>query len=389
MLPRLAAVKPPSLLTAGLLIGAFHGLYALAAGVKMAPDSHAYAYWSGRLIELGFDYPRLLGEASVGFPAILYALFVSLLALLRLAFGSGWPVVLVALNVAAHVGLGLLVVRLAARTTGSGAAAWGALLLFLGCFDLLMWVPVVCSDVTFVLLAFAVFTLAAARILGDSKGWGSVAAPAAAGVFYRPTGLVLLPDLAWAIYLSRAGSRSLRRGPLLAALAASAVAGALLFAWFMQDPARWPMQALSGSFRIVASEYAEGQVVSGRPETYHEAPTALIDFFLISADRFAHFFAIGAGGYGLAHWLVELAFFLPCYGLALWLALALWRRRTRFSPGERKVFLAAFGAILSYALFHALVQVDFDWRYRTPILPHLILLAAGGLADLARRPTAR
>ena len=30
----------------------------------------------------------------------------------------------------------------------------------------------------------------------------------------------------------------------------------------------------------------------------------------------------------------------------------------------------------------ASVQVDFDWRYRAPILPHLILLAAGGLADL-------
>jgi hypothetical protein len=62
---------------------------------------------------------------------------------------------------------------------------------------------------------------------------------------------------------------------------------------------------------------------------------------------------------------------------------ALWRGRTGFGAGERKVFLAAFGAILSYAVFHGLVQVDFDWRYRTPILPHLILLAAGGLADLA------
>jgi hypothetical protein len=67
----------------------------------------------------------------------------------------------------------------------------------------------------------------------------------------------------------------------------------------------------------------------------------------------------------------------------------LWRGRTGFAAPERKVFLAAFGAVLSYALFHALVQVDFDWRYRIPILPHLILLAAGGLADLARRGSAR
>jgi hypothetical protein len=98
-----------------------------------------------------------------------------------------------------------------------------------------------------------------------------------------------------------------------------------------------------------------------------------------------------AGGfpYSLGHWLAELAFFLPCYLLAAWLGVALWRGRTDFGAAERKVFLAAFGALFSYAVFHALVQVDFDWRYRTPILAHLILLAAGGLADLARRGSAR
>lgn len=382
---RLAGARPPSAGTAALLIGACHGAYALAAGTRMAPDSQAYAYWSARLIESGFDYPRMLAEASVGFPAILYALFATLLSLLRLAFGAGWAAALVALNLAAHVALGLLVVRMAARATGSGAAAWAALLLYLGCFDLLMWVPFVLSDATFVLLAFSIFALAAARILGEARGWAAVLAPAAAGVFYRPTGMVLLPDLAWAIYLSKTRGGGPRRGPVLAALAFIVAAGALAFAWFVQEPSRWPFDAFSTAFRNVAADYALGEVVSGRPETRHSPPAALGDFLLISADRFVHFFAIGAAGYSLAHWLAGLAFFLPCYGLALWLAAALWRGRTAFGPPERKVLLAAFGAVLSYALFHALVQVDFDWRYRVPVLPHLILLAAGGLADLLRR----
>jgi hypothetical protein len=386
---RLADARPPSLGLAALLIAACHGLYTLAVGVRMSPDSQAYAYWSARLVESGFDYPALLAEASVGFPAILYALFGTVLALLRLAFGDAWATASVVLNLAAHVALGILVVRLAARATGSGVAAWGALLLYLACFDLLMWVPFVLSDATFALLAFAIFTLAAARILGDSRGWPAVLAPAAAGVFYRPTGMVLLPDLAWAIYLSKTGGRAIRRGPVLAALASIAAAGVLAFAWLVQDPGRWPLDPLSIAFRNVAAEYALGEVVSGRPETYHGPPAALLDYLLISADRFVHFFAIGAADYSAAHWLAELAFFLPCYALALWLAVALWRGRTGFAGPERKVFLAAFGAVLSYALFHALVQVDFDWRYRIPILPHLILLAAGGLADLSGRSAAR
>jgi len=382
---RLAGAKAPRWWAAALLIAAGHGLYTLAAGVRMSPDSVAYAYWSARLIESGFDYPRVLAEASGGFPAILYALFGTLVALLRLAFGASWAGALVAINLLAHVALGLLVTRLAARATGSGLAAWGALLLYLGCFDLLMWVPLVLSDATFVLLAFFIFTLAAARILGDSRGWAAVLAPAAAGVFYRPTGMVLLPDLAWALYLAKTRRAQVGRRTLLALLGTGIAAAFLAFAWFAQDPGRWPFDAFSAAFDTVASEYARGEVVSARPETYHKPPVGLIDYMLISADRFLHFFAIGAASFSTGHWLVELAFFLPCYALAAWLAVALWRGRTAFEAPESKVFLAAFGAVLSYALFHALVQVDFDWRYRTPILPHLILLAAGGLADLARR----
>ena len=71
--------------------------------------------------------------------------------------------------------------------------------------------------------------------------------------------------------------------------------------------------------------------------------------------------------------------------MASWLAVALVRGDTAFARPERRVFLAAAGALLAYSVFHAFIQVDFDWRYRVPVLPHLILLAAGGAADLARR----
>lgn len=385
ILRRLAGASPPSLWMAAGLIAVAHGPYVLAEGVRMASDSVAYAYWSGRMIESGFDYPALIAEAKTTFPPLLYVLFATLLALLRLAFGEGWSAALVVLNYVLHVALGMLVVRLAIRLTGSGLAGWGALLLFLGCFDLLVWVPAVLSDASFVFLAFAIFTLAAARILGESRRWLPVLGPATIGIFYRPTGFVLLPDLALAVYLAKSRSAGLRRGVALALIVAATIALAFAFSWFMQDPGRWPFDALSVAFRDTAAGYAAGEVVSARPETFHAPPRHLGDFVLISADRFLHFFAVDAAAFSAAHRVAGLVFFLPCYALAAWLALALWRGRTDFGSAERKVFLAAYGALFSYAIFHALVQVDFDWRYRVPILPHLILLAAGGLADLTRR----
>lgn len=386
---RLAAARPPGIWATLLSAGICHGAYLLVVGVTLASDSAAYAYWSGRLIDSGFDYPTLIAEAKTSFPPLLYVLFATLLALLRLAFGNGWQIALVALNFAAHLGLGVLLVRLVVRSTGSGAAGWGALLLFLGCFDLLVWVPFILSDATFVFVAFAIFTLAAARILGDARGWRPVLGLALAGIFYRPTGIVLVPDLAWALYLARARTIRLRRGLALAILGLGTAALALAFAWFMQDVTRWPFDTLASAFRDTARYYAVGEVVSGRPETFHAPPSQLGDFMLISADRFLHFFAVDAAAFSRGHMIVELLFFLPCYALVAWLAVALWLGRTAFAAPERKVFLAAFGALFSYALFHGLVQVDFDWRYRLPILPHLILLASAGLADLLRRAAAR
>jgi hypothetical protein len=391
--PAAAALRgnpaPPGPVLTALSLLAGGGLYLLPTGVKVSSDSASYAYWSARLVESGFDYGVIVPQAQTSFPAALYALFATLLGLLQIAFGAYWREALVALNLLAYTGVGVLLVRLGVRITGSGAAGWAALLLYLGCFDILHWVPFALSDTTFIFLAFSIFSLAAARILGDARGWGGVAGLAAAAVFYRPTGIVLLPDLALAAWLSRL-RKPLRVPAAWAALSGCAIAVAVVvFAAAMQDPARWPFGPLSRAFATVARGYAVGEVVSGRSETFHAPPQQLLDFVLISADRFVHFFAPGASHFSLGHWAVQMLFFLPCYALAAWLVLALCRGTTSFGAAERKVLLAAAGAVMAYALFHALVQVDYDWRYRLPILPHLILLASGGVADLWRRRARR
>ena len=376
----------PTPAAAAFIVALFHGAYLIRSGVQFASgDSATYAHWSARLVETGFDYPELLAEAAPAFPAFFYALFATLLALLRTVFAEDWSAALVTVNLAAHAGLAAMVMRLAALATGhSAAAAWTVLILFLGCHELLRWVPFVLSDVTFVFLAFAIFSLAAGRILEPGKSWLPVAFPAVAAIFYRPTGIVLVADLAWAAFLAR--RKRLPPWPVLAAaIAGFAALVAVAFAWLVEAPERWPFDAFSRAFEVVGSSYANGEVVRVRFATYHEAPSGLADILLISADRFRHFFAIGAAEYSLAHRAVSLAFFVPCYGLAAWLGIAMWRGDSQIGEAERRLFMAAAGAVFAYAFFHALVQIDFDWRYRLPVIPHLMLLAAGGAADLARR----
>ncbi len=44
--------------------------------------------------------------------------------------------------------------------------------------------------------------------------------------------------------------------------------------------------------------------------------------------------------------------------------------------------------VLSFTVLHAMLQIDFDWRYRVPIIPCLLMLAAiaGNEITYRKRP---
>lgn len=375
---------PLSPAVAFVVVGLAYGVYVMVAGLGFGADSRAYSAAADQLIASGFDYGAVVGQSRATYPPAMYVGFATVVALLKLLLGSSWTFGLAVLNVLAAAGVAALLARLARRTTDSAAAGWVGLALLLACFNLAVWTRFVLSDATFLLLAVGVFALAADRILRGGGSWVPVFVLAAVATFYRPPGVVLLPAVAWALFLARSRPGAVRR-TVVAAAGAAAVAGTLLFCWILQQPSRWPFDAFSRPLGRTAQFYARGEVVSARPATYHAPPDSLLDYAALAADRFLHFFAVTAPGFSVAHDLVNAVFFVPCYALAAWLLVAVARGRDGLSQAQRDVFWAAAGFVLLTAAFHGLLQVDFDWRYRMPILPHLVLLAAGGAAVLLRR----
>ena len=384
MLDRLDRLRPPPLLPTWLGLFAAIAAYLLYVGPFLVPDTPAYSFWADRLIATGFDYPALVRENGSA-ASLAYSLFVTLVAVLKLVFGSGWTWALVMLGAASIAAVGALLARLAFRLTGSAAAAWAALILFAASFDIMQWAECVVSDPTFLLFAYAVFLMEAGRILRGGRSWLPVFAASAAASLYRPTGILLFPITAWSFYLARTAGEARARARVLglAFLAACAGAASLAFVW--QDASRWPFGFARLEIAAISRTYGQGQVVWDRHGTYHAPPGGIADYWAITADRFMHFFAPGAAEYSLSHWAVQLLFYVPVYAFGGWFVLLLLRGRTGLGRKESDAFFAALGAVLAYAMFHGVVQVDFDWRYRLPIMPHLILLAAGGVAAALRR----
>ena len=93
-----------------------------------------------------------------------------------------------------------------------------------------------------------------------------------------------------------------------------------------------------------------------------------VDYAAITADRFVHFFAFLSASFSARHNVTGAAFYGALYLLAIVAVIAATRR----DGAAAEVVILSAMIVLAVAFWHSLVVIDFDWRYRLPILPHLI-----------------
>ena len=409
-------VASPARLAFALVL-VIHGALILLMGVKITPDSAAYSGWADILLAHHFNYAAFGREATSTFPPLLYSGFVSLVAVCKLLAGERWATVLVLLNLLADALTAALLVDAVCALTRRRLAWMGALGLYLVSFEILDWTRCALSDITFLLLSFAIFHLAARGLWTNERPRFQVATLLLLGaaVFYRPTGIVLVAPIVATLFMA-AGWRHLessvsaapspeepstdtrrraRFGLPAVVLGVCAVLTTVIFVVhgaLAQNPERWPLAFLKSTLRYNHAHYALGEIVYDRRETWHAPPVSLLDYAAVSADRFAHYFCFASRSFSRSHNALAALFFVPIYALAALGVRELLRRSTRIPSlldPCGKVVLSSLLVVWSFAVFHALIQVDFDWRYRLPIVPHLDLLAAVGLAHLDSMRAAR
>jgi len=163
----------------------------------------------------------------------------------------------------------------------------------------------------------------------------------------------------------------------------------LLDAALIAHPGIWPFRFASEWIHELNREYSQGVVVYGRPETYHAPSSSLLAYIWLDIDRLRSFFIFSAAGFSRGHDLANVAFFLPLYaGWLISLSSLMWLRNsfnwaTWWTTAVGTVFIVFFW------VFHSLQYIDFDWRYRLPCLPVLIVLGTIGWHELVRQIAVR
>ena len=365
-----------------------HGLYVFWLGPVMSLDSQTYSRWANFLIDVNFNYSRFLHGESFVIPSYFYTGFVTIVAFLKSVFGDQWHWGLIFLNLLAYAGAATLIARIIFLTTNNSLAALIGAGLFIVNFESFQWVRYVLSDTTFMFLIVATFYLIFNFVLDKSEvnvffmGTGILLLFVVL-TSYRPTAISFLIVFSLLILLGRRYLGDKYR-PNLKLFISSVIFIGLVFAaviqaFFVQDINRWPFDFAHGYMEIISGYFSEGRIIDDRPELNVAPPDAYLSFLSVIFLRFYFFFVFAIDAFSERHVIYNLFTFPITYALALlYLFLPIMARDVQSVIGYRFLGISCTILIVVGAAFSSLLLIDYDWRYRMPIMPFVFILAGLG-----------
>lgn len=368
--------------------------YVSIVGMRIAPDTGGYSEWADMLIQCRFNYLSYLSNVSFVVPPILYIGWVTVVALFKVALLSQWTMGLIVLNIFLFASIGTTLVFIVASLSHSKISALIAWLMYAASFELLIWTSYVLSDISALALTFSPFLIYVLYLNKRSHHliwFFGILAIVTLAFFYRPTNLPLIATFAICAIIT-IQTKAITPGQtqakysrfLFLFITIGIILGFFLASVLAQRPDLWPFDFARSEIDFISQYYNSGTVMTGRPETSHQPPAALIDYVAITLDRFIHYFSPTAEGFSFIHKVMSSLFYLPIYCLAGFSFLCLFSKNGYSRTNTWLVAQTAAIFVLFYASYHAVTWIDFDWRYRVPCIPVLILLAALGLDRIIR-----
>lgn len=350
----------------------------LKQGLQLSADSASYIAWANALLEVEFDYAVFLSSNQFIAPIFFYLAPITLIASLMHVFGENWQAVFFWINLgfsAATILITVLTLRLVKVRDWVIACA---VLMFLISDAYLTWPGYMLTDSFYAFLtAMLVYWLVRSAI-SNQVYWLPLLFVSLIIVLTRPTSPALITSLIlfFMVWRFMAFEISWRQAVLLI----FSLAGLTTMIFVLLITAYLRGWLDSQQLEFIAASAIEGRVVGARYETYWPNSGQAMELGRLFFLRIAYFFSPTAQTFSWFHNALNLMFF----GLVLLgSALLMWRSALIDRSLRVFVFVALIFSFTT-AVFHAFTIIDFDWRYRYPIIAPLIGMAAVGCEHFIR-----
>lgn len=350
--------------------------YHLSQGSVSSPDTGTFSRWADLLISHDFNFFRYYSENNFVTPSYFYTVPVTFVALLKVIFGDAWKVVFFFFNLVLLCGCLVLtykILRLLLMPSICCALATGVLLLS---DAYLVWPRYILTDTIFsvsvLFLLFLIITRLNAKNsvrlkfsvtdLGVMLMGGFI-------IFTRPTAAPYVIGLlsGWILIVFRLEQKLFTYRNVAVACVGLLVVGGVFSATLYWAQIFTPLDVRQLSW--LGEMHLEGMVVHDRPETWTSPPESWLGIFKIYWLKVLHFWAPWAESYSFVHKLANGLFWSFCAGAILAWPLV----RNRLEPNQQIYLILLLITAVFVTAFHAATIIDYDWRYRYPlVIPVLI-----------------
>lgn len=346
----------------------------------MSPDSYCYSRWADTLISDNFNMANYQKNMEALRTPYLYLGFISFVALTKIIAGAYWQQLIVIINVISGALLAVMLADLVYIFTSSKVSTWLTFIIYAFNPEIISWSRYILSDVSYMFLNFAIsYSITKAFSTKDRvrvRYWAITIFVLLVSIFYRPPGTIMIPIVLFAFYINQR-KKEMRWKPFFTFFALFILAFIFIHAAVIKNI--WSMQSYTGNGGVkgfIVFLYKNGIIIHDRPHTYHNAPSALLDYVFITIDKFIHYFYFSDRLFSSTHNVVNYLYFVPLYVLSI-LGVLIVKRES--SSIKRSLIALSAIVIVAYSLSHSVTIIDFDWRYRLPILPYLIFVAGLGI----------
>ncbi len=351
------------------LIFSIISFYHLSSGFHTASDTVRFSRWADYLIKLNFNFYDLYFSDIVNSERIapfFFTIPVFLISLCKLFFGNDWQTGFLLLNlIFLFLSLVIFIKTLLLLRIRPFIILLSFPLILIS-VDILTWPRYMLSDMNFAFLVMFSVYFITKGIIENKFDHLIIYLILFLMLITRPSSISVISAIILFIIVSKYEIFGNPRTVIIF-LIALLISTPLLFA-LLYYLIELKFNQIS-QLQWLSSMVKVGMIIHDRPETWVKIPNNFIDVMNIYFLRLINFFNPYAETFSTIH-----IFFNIIQTFFISLSISIWLIFEKNKILGHKIFM--FIIILSFftAAFHSFTLIDYDWRYRFPIILPLIML---------------
>lgn len=342
--------------------------YHLSSTIYMAPDSYRYSRWADELIKLNFNlYDYFSLEKSAIRPHLFFvSVPVYLMALCKFFFVNEWQFGFLLINLL-FLFFSLIIFVKSLLLVGIRPIIIALTLpLIVISVDILIWPRYILSDMIYAFLVVLATYYVIKGIVINKISYIGLLFTMVLLLATRPTAMPVISAIICFVVISKY-QIFLKPKIILIFLSTIFISIPFIFSLlFLLIENNFNENA---KLYYVVNMVNMGMIIHDRPETWVSAPSNFIDITYIYFLRLINFFNPHATTFSMIHNVLNMA-----QTLIIFLSLFIWLYFGSPIKFYSKIFFFIIMLSIFVSAFHSFTLIDYDWRYRFPIILPLIML---------------